>query len=465
MQQKSKINWWAILAVVIIGTPVGFILMKMFGPNSGSEQSPESDTVSPPDTTITKPEPPRPLYDVLTTQEALDIISSAEDDKRIPQNCLVIVNETETLEYRQFRKKANTEYSNIQIESLECDKDNVATRINIKANVKPVPIDNPEPEPITIEQLDAIEAQEIVAAGKSDKRISKACQVTINGEETKRYIAFCSSIKKKEYTDVIVTDLSYDKNNYVTRINVKATKTPPPPPPLPKKLTVGQVQAIVAAGKQNEKIPGNCIVKANGLIKTYKEFSKEVRNKSYKRVEVTSLDYDETNILRSITVNADVAAQDIPAKLTKDQVQKLITSGRTDNQMPETCMIALNNGQTQSYKLFIATKSQYKKLEVTDVEYDESTNKVKLVKIKASSSDIVITPSDIQPIVASGSKNSKIPEGCAIVVNGHETDYQSFRMGVNYKAYSNVRVTDVKVDAKGVITRINVTATERREDN
>ena len=71
----------------------------------------------------------------------------------------------------------------------------------------------------------------------------------------------------------------------------------------------------------------------------------------------------------------------------------------------------------------------------------------------------------LQPIVASGRTNSKIPEGCTVVVNGHDTDYQSFRMGVNYKAYTNVRVTDVKVDAKGVITRIYVIATEQKEDN
>ena len=303
-----------------------------------------------------------------------------------------------------------------------------------------------------------------MASGKGDKRISGACQVTINGEETKRYNAFCSSIKKKEYSDVIVTGLKYDKDNYVTHINVKATKTPPPPPPLPEKLTIGQAQSIVAAGKQSDKIPGNCIVKTGGLTKPYKEFCKEVRNKVYKSVEVQSLDYDEANVLKSITVNV-VAKPNIPDKLTKDQVQKLITSGRIDNQMPETCMISINNGQTQSYKQFIAIKSQYKKLEVTDVEYDANTNKVTLVKVKASGQEIVITPSDIQPIVASGRTNSKIPEGCTVVVNGHDTDYQSFRMGVNYKAYTNVRVTDVKVDAKGVITRIYVIATEQKEDN
>lgn len=74
------------------------------------------------------------------------------------------------------------------------------------------------------------------------------------------------------------------------------------------------------------------------------------------------------------------------------------------------------------------------------------------------------TKEELQPIVASGQKSSKVPDGCSVVVNGHNTtDYQAFRMGVNYKAYTNVKVTSVSSDANGKVTKITVTATESKE--
>ena len=71
---------------------------------------------------------------------------------------------------------------------------------------------------------------------------------------------------------------------------------------------------------------------------------------------------------------------------------------------------------------------------------------------------------EVQKIVASGRKSAKVPDGCTIVVNGRNTkDYQDFRMGVNYNAYSNVVVKSVNTDTKGNITRIAVSATESKD--
>lgn len=71
---------------------------------------------------------------------------------------------------------------------------------------------------------------------------------------------------------------------------------------------------------------------------------------------------------------------------------------------------------------------------------------------------------EVQGIVAAGKKSSKVPDGCTVVINGRNNkDYQDFRMGVNYNAYSNVKVTAVTTDAKGVVTRVAVTATESKD--
>lgn len=71
---------------------------------------------------------------------------------------------------------------------------------------------------------------------------------------------------------------------------------------------------------------------------------------------------------------------------------------------------------------------------------------------------------EVQGIVAAGKKSSKVPDGCTVVINGRNNkDYQDFRMGVNCNAYSNVKVTAVTTDAKGVVTRVAVTATESKD--
>lgn len=63
--------------------------------------------------------------------------------------------------------------------------------------------------------------------------------------------------------------------------------------------------------------------------------------------------------------------------------------------------------------------------------------------------------------VTSGRNYSKIPYSCKVAVNGKKTtDYQNFKMGVNYGAYTNVVVTSILTDSKGQIIQINVSAKE-----
>ncbi len=74
--------------------------------------------------------------------------------------------------------------------------------------------------------------------------------------------------------------------------------------------------------------------------------------------------------------------------------------------------------------------------------------------------------SEIQSIVAAGKPSSKVPESCTVIVNGNTTDYQSFRMGVNYNSYTNVRVTSIKTDpSTGKVIQINVSASESKTNN
>jgi len=102
----------------------------------------------------------------------------------------------------------------------------------------------------------------------------------------------------------------------------------------------------------------------------------------------------------------------------------------------------------------------------TDEKGEAQSSVVSVTQDKPATRHTISGPTkeELQPIVASGQKSSKVPDGCSVVVNGHNTtDYQAFRMGVNYKAYTNVKVTSVSSDANGKVTKITVTAIESKE--
>lgn len=74
---------------------------------------------------------------------------------------------------------------------------------------------------------------------------------------------------------------------------------------------------------------------------------------------------------------------------------------------------------------------------------------------------------DVQAIVSKGQSNSKVPDGCTIVVNnGKATNYLNFRNGIVLGAYSNVSVTSVESNANGTAaTKIFVKAKVNRADD
>ena len=76
-----------------------------------------------------------------------------------------------------------------------------------------------------------------------------------------------------------------------------------------------------------------------------------------------------------------------------------------------------------------------------------------------------MTNEEALSIISSGEKSSKVPETCTILINGKSVkQYKKFRDGLEYGVYSNLRVTDVKCDAKGIATSITVSVTENDGD-
>ena len=65
---------------------------------------------------------------------------------------------------------------------------------------------------------------------------------------------------------------------------------------------------------------------------------------------------------------------------------------------------------------------------------------------------------EIQKVMVSGEPNSKVPNGCPIVVNGKDTvSYMNFCIGVRLDSYSDINVTNVECNAT-IVTKIYVNA-------
>ena len=167
-----------------------------------------------------------------------------------------------------------------------------------------------------------------------------------------------------------------------------------------------------------------------------------------------------------------------PEPITVAEAQAIIASGRTDSRIPDNCKM-VGNAVNTNYKQFRTNvvDKKYESVKVESISHDTKGNasQVKVTVVRPSKPVPVpidptpvpkptISKEEVQKIVSSGQKNSKITDGCTIVVNGRNTtDYQAFRQGVNYRAYTNVRVTEVITDPSGKVTRVKVTATESKD--
>lgn len=118
---------------------------------------------------------------------------------------------------------------------------------------------------------------------------------------------------------------------------------------------------------------------------------------------------------------------------------------KTEEQLREEAEADRRNAELAAQKPREATEAAEKQRPAAAAEAERKKAEAKLKK-------------EVQGIVAAGKKSSKVPDECTVVIKGvKKTDYQDFRVGVNFKTYSNVKVTDFTTDAKGVVTHVTVT--------
>lgn len=348
MQKKSNINWWVVLAVIVVCVPVGYVGTGYYKKLANKEVSALADT-----TNVEQKDTAQYNNIQEKDSDSVDVPDEEQEEKKDADEA------TDRQEVKTSEKKVEKE---VDEETLRLREE----RARLKR------------EQDEIRRLE----QERKNAEKAEKqRLEQERQERIKAEKAEK-----DRLKKEEE----------DRKNAEQAQKVSQLKS--------------DAQDIVASGRTDSRFPDNCKVVGNGVNTTYKQFRTNVTNNSYESVKVVSVTPDKNGNASKINVSVVRPNPNEKEKLEKEEKKR-------------------------------------KEKE----ELDRRNNELK---------------NELKDIVAKGQRSSKVPDDCTILVNGrNKKDYQSFRMGVKLRAYSDVKVNSVSTDSKGNVTQINVSATESKDSD
>ena len=386
--QNKKTNWWVIIAILVIGIPVGYVSTGVIKNMANKDEIAVVDSVKDvkiesmntadsikkeKEDTVANEPVPEPVSDVAQEKDSKEVKDKQQEIVRPKPS---VDEEEKTPSPKPTPKKL---YASVKPNSLAYAVNGGSKTINISSN--------------TNWRITIVEGDNWLRANTTNGNGNKA--ITFVAKESKVTSQRNATIEVK-WTD---------ENDDERTCQIKASQTAYVPAPEP--VTVSEVQSIVASGRVDSRIPDNCKVEGNGVNTTYRQFRKNVAERSYESVKVESVVPDKKG-------NA--------SRLKVKVVRPTITE---------------------------------------PVKNVTKTDKPEPAPIKSNS---VLSKDEAQAIVSSGKVSSKISEGCKIVLNGKTTNYQNFRNGVKLGSYSGIKVTKVEDDGK-TVNAVYVTAKVKSGDD
>ena len=380
MQQKRKINWWVITAVIVIGIPVGFVTMGVINKSSdGGEDTPQTDTFEIRKDTLTTIKEDT-IQKSIGKSVIQSIVEAGEADCRVPDTCTIVLNGKKT-RYRDFRKSVLKDfYSDITVTDMEVD-DTIVAKIDVtaKETIKKMEYDA---EQERIRQQLRSDVESIVKSGTQDSRVPDNCRIVLNGNNIS-YRDFRADVVRGFYSNIVVNNVRVNSTTAI-KVDVTAEETNEKKEYDAEQERIRQqrfeqlrseVKFIVESGKQDYRVPDNCNIVVNNVNTPYKEFQKELAKNFCSTFTVTDVkgNHDAT---RATTVYVNRKIDD--NKLSQ-YVQNVVSSGKRDERIPEDCMIVINNQNNKGvdYQAFRGgVHLQELKVEVTKVEVDAKATKV-----------------------------------------------------------------------------------------
>lgn len=345
MQQKRKINWWVIAAVIIIGIPVGFVTMGIINKSStGGEDTPKIDAPEiKKDTIVTiKEDTIRKSIDKGVVQR---IVESGETDSRVPDSCTVVLNGKRT-RYQDFRKSVQKDfYSDITVTDMEVHDDTIVAKVGVTARETSKKMEY-DAEQERIRQQLRSDVESVVKSGTQDSKVPDNCTIVLNGHNIS-YKSFREDMARGFYSNIVVRDVRISSRT-ATKVDVTAEETSTKKEHDAELERIRQqrleqlrsdVESIVTSGKQDSKVPDNCNIIVNGVNTRYKEFRKEVAKNFCSTFAVTDVK-GNNEATKATTVYVSRKVDD--DKL-RQYVQNVVSSAKKDERIPEDCIVVKNN--------------------------------------------------------------------------------------------------------------------------
>lgn len=381
MQQKRKINWWVITAVIVIGIPVGFVTMGVINKSSdGGEDTPQTDTFEIRKDTLTTIKEDT-IQKSIGKSVIQSIVEAGEADCRVPDTCTIVLNGKKT-RYRDFRKSVLKDfYSDITVTDMEVHDDTIVVKVDVTARETSKKMEY-DAEQERIRQQLRSDVESVVKSGTQDSKVPDNCTIVLNGHNIS-YKSFREDMARGFYSNIVVRDVRVSSRT-ATKVDVTAEETSTKKEHDAEQERIRQqrleqlrsdVESIVTSGKQDSKVPDNCNIIVNNVNTPYKEFRKELAKNFCSTFTVTDVkgNHDAT---RATTVYVNRKIDD--NKLSQ-YVQNVVSSGKRDERIPEDCMIVINNQDNKGvdYQAFRGgVHLQELKVEVTKVEVDAKATKV-----------------------------------------------------------------------------------------
>lgn len=380
MQQKKKINWWVIAAVIIIGIPVGFVTMGVINKSSdGGEDTPQTDTFEIRKDTLTTIKEDT-IQKSIGKSVIQSIVEAGEADCRVPDTCTIVLNGKKT-RYRDFRKSVLKDfYSDITVTDMEVH-DTIVAKIDVtaKETIKKMEYDA---EQERIRQQLRSDVESVVKSGTQDSKVPDNCTIVLNGHNIS-YKSFREDMARGFYSNIMVRDVRISSRT-ATKVDVTAEETSTKKEHDAELERIRQqrleqlrsdVESIVTSGKQDSKVPDNCNIIVNGVNTRYKEFRKEVAKNFCSTFAVTDVK-GNNEATKATTVYVSRKVDD--DKL-RQYVQNVVSSAERDERIPEDCIVVKNNenNEEEDYQSFRGNVDvQVYKAKVIKAEVDAKATKV-----------------------------------------------------------------------------------------
>lgn len=256
---NRKLNWWVIAAVLIVGIPIGFVVMGVIdktGNHSSIEQAMTEDVVAEVIETVateelTTPEPATEIEEQKPAEEAAPqpvpepVVEKQAVEK--PKPVELTPEQKEAMARQEAERKAAEEKARQEAEQLAAAKRKAAEEkaeaakkaaeekaeaakkaAEEKARKAAEEKARKEAEQLAAAKQKAAEdhdrllteVRQVVTAGKSSSKVPDGCVVVVNGKSSTNYQDFRNGVKLGSYSGIKVTEI--EGENPVSKIYITA---------------------------------------------------------------------------------------------------------------------------------------------------------------------------------------------------------------------------------------------------